>query len=209
MRDNLSDRQEQILNFIMDEIRSKGIPPTVREIGSAVGLKSSSSVYSHLVKLEKMKYIRRDSTKPRAIEVIDEEGNNIGLTAERTVTTVPILGDITAGEPILAVEEYDETFPVPNEFINDSNKYFMLKVDGESMINAGIYDSDYILVEQTTIAKDGDIIVALTDDNESTVKRFFKEKDKYKLQPENETMDPIYLDNVEIIGQVKGVFRKM
>ena len=209
MRDNLSDRQEQILNFIMDEIRSKGIPPTVREIGSAVGLKSSSSVYSHLVRLEKMKYIRRDASKPRAIEVIDEEGNNIGLTAERTVTTVPILGDITAGEPILAVEEYDETFPVPNEFINDSNKYFMLKVDGESMINAGIYDSDYILVEKTTIAKDGDIIVALTDDNESTVKRFFKEKEKYRLQPENETMNPIYLDNIEIIGQVKGVFRKM
>ena len=209
MRDNLSGRQEQILNFIMDEIRSKGIPPTVREIGSAVGLSSSSSVYSHLVKLEKMKYIRRDSTKPRAIEVIDEQGNNIGLTGERTVTTVPILGDITAGEPILAVEEYDETFPVPNEFINDSNKYFMLKIDGESMIKAGIHDSDYILVEQTNIAKDGDIIVALTDDNESTVKRFFKEKEKFRLQPENDTMDPIYLDNVEILGQVKGVFRKM
>lgn len=209
MRDNLSDRQEQILNFIMDEIKSKGIPPTVREIGSAVGLSSSSSVYSHLVKLEKMKYIRRDSSKPRAIEIIDEQGNNIGLTGERTVTTVPILGDIAAGEPILAIEEYDETFPVPNDFINDSNKYFMLKIDGESMIKAGIHDSDYILVEQTNIAKDGDIIVALTDDNESTVKRFFKEKERYKLQPENDTMDPIYLDNVEILGQVKGVFRKM
>jgi len=209
MRDDLSKRQTDILNFIKLNLQEKGFPPTVREIGKAVGLSSSSSVYSHLIKLEKMKYIRRDPTKPRAIEIIDENGENQNFLTNSSITQIPFLGDVTAGEPILAVQENDDMFPVPNEFINEGSMYFMLKVDGESMINAGIFSEDYVLVEQNDSARNGDIVVALINNENATIKRYFKEPDIIRLQPENDTMDPIYSRNVKVIGHIKGVFRKM
>ncbi|MDM8533217.1 transcriptional repressor LexA [Clostridiaceae bacterium HSG29] len=209
MRDNLSKRQKDILNFIKLNLQEKGFPPTVREIGKAVGLSSSSSVYSHLIKLEKMEYIRRDPTKPRAIEIIDENGENQNFLTNSSITQIPFLGDVTAGEPILAVQENDDMFPVPNEFINEGSMYFMLKVDGESMINAGIFSDDYVLVEQNESARNGDIVVALINNENATIKRYYKEPDIIRLQPENDTMDPIYSRNVKVIGHIKGVFRKM
>lgn len=209
MRDALSKRQTDILKFIRNNLKEKGFPPTVREIGKSVGLSSSSSVYSHLKKLEKMGYIRRDPTKPRAIELIDENGENQNFMANSSITEVPFLGDITAGEPILAVQENDEFFPVPNEFVKQGSLYFMLKVDGESMVNAGIYSDDYVLVEQKNNAKNGDIVVALINNENATIKRFFKESDLIRLQPENDTMDPIYSKNVTVLGHIKGVFRRM
>ncbi len=209
MRDSLSKRQTDILNFIKLNLQEKGFPPTVREIGKAVGLSSSSSVYSHLIKLEKMEYIRRDPTKPRAIEIIDENGENQNFLTNSSITQIPFLGDVTAGEPILAVQENDDMFPVPNEFINEGSMYFMLKVDGESMIKAGIFSDDYVLVEQNNSARDGDIVVALINNENATIKRYYKEPDIIRLQPENDTMDPIYSRNVKVIGHIKGVFRKM
>jgi repressor LexA len=209
MRENLSKRQKDIMEFIKVNLELKGFPPTVREIGKAVGLSSSSSVYSHLIKLEKMSYIRRDPTKPRAIELIDENGENQNFLTNTNITQIPFLGDITAGEPILAIQKNDELFPVPNEFVKEGSVYFMLKVDGESMINAGIYSNDYVLVEQRNSAKDGDIVVALINDENATIKRFFMESNLIRLQPENDTMDPIYSKNVKVLGHIKGVFRKM
>jgi len=209
MRDSLSKRQTDILNFIKLNLQEKGFPPTVREIGKAVGLSSSSSVYSHLIKLEKMEYIRRDPTKPRAIEIIDENGENQNFLTNSSITQIPFLGDVTAGEPILAVQENDDMFPVPNEFINEGSMYFMLKVDGESMIKAGIFSDDYVLVEQNSSARNGDIVVALINNENATIKRYYKEPDIIRLQPENDTMDPIYSRNVKVIGHIKGVFRKM
>lgn len=209
MRKALSKRQQDILEFIKQNLSEKGFPPTVREIGKAVGLSSSSSVYSHLKKLEEMEYIRRDSTKPRAIEIIDENGENQNFMTNTSTKSIPFLGDVTAGEPILAVQENDDSFPVPNEFIREGSDYFMLRVDGESMINAGIFSDDYVLVEQRNNAKNGDIVVALINNEDATIKRYFKEERFIRLQPENDTMDPIYSKNVKVIGHIKGVFRKM
>lgn len=200
----ISKKQQEILDFIKQSILNRGYPPAVREICEAVHLKSTSSVHSHLETLEKNGYIRRDPTKPRAIEILDD---NFNLT-RRELVNVPIIGTVTAGQPILAVQNIEGYFPLPPEFVNNSQT-FMLKVKGESMINAGIYNGDYLLVEQTSTAANGEIVVALIEDS-VTVKRFYKEKDYYRLQPENDTMDPIIIPKraaFSILGKAIGLFR--
>lgn len=205
MNSDLTKQQYKILEFIRSEVQNKGYPPSVREICEAVGLKSTSTVHGHLIRLEKKGYIRRDSTKPRAIELLDL--SNEIITKRKEVSHVPIIGKVTAGQPILAVENVEETYPVPIDFI-DSGTYFMLRVSGESMVNAGILHDDFVLVKQQPVANNGDIVVALLDDS-ATVKRFFKENDHIRLQPENDYMEPIIAKNVKILGIVKGVFRKI
>ena len=197
----ISNKQREILEYIKQEILNKGYPPAVREICEAVDLKSTSSVHSHLETLEKNGYIRRDPTKPRAIEIIDD---NFNLT-RREVVNVPIIGNVAAGQPLLAVENIENYFPIPSEFMPNAET-FMLNVKGESMINVGIYDGDQILVEKQSTARNGDIVVALVDDS-ATVKTFYKEKDHIRLQPENDTMDPIIVEDCTILGKVFGVFR--
>ena len=189
----ITKKQEEILNYIKDEILERGFPPAVREICQAVGLKSTSSVHSHLESLEKNGYIRRDPTKPRAIEIIDD---NFNLT-RREVVNVPLIGQVAAGQPLLAVENITSYFPIPAEFI-PKEEVFMLNVKGESMVNAGIYDGDQIIVKQQSTASNGEIVVALVDDS-ATVKRFYKENGHIRLQPENDFMEPIIVDSCEII----------
>ena len=197
----ISSKQQEILDYIKEEILKKGYPPAVREICEAVHLKSTSSVHSHLETLEKNGYIRRDPTKPRAIEILDDTFN---LT-RREVVNVPIVGHVAAGEPILATENIENYFPVPSEYIPNQD-VFMLHVKGDSMINAGILNGDNILVRQQSSASNGDIVVALVEDS-ATVKTFYKENGYYRLQPENDFMDPIIVDDVSILGIVFGVFR--
>ncbi|MCI5872300.1 MAG: transcriptional repressor LexA [Clostridiales bacterium] len=197
----ISNKQREILEYIKQEILNKGYPPAVREICEAVDLKSTSSVHSHLETLEKNGYIRRDPTKPRAIEIIDD---NFNLT-RREVTNVPIIGNVAAGQPLLAVENIENYFPIPVEFLPNAET-FMLNVKGESMINVGIYDGDQILVQKQSDARNGDIVVALVDDS-ATVKTFYKENGHFRLQPENDTMDPIIVEDCQILGKVFGVFR--
>lgn len=197
----ISDKQREILEYIKNEILNKGYPPAVREICEAVHLKSTSSVHSHLETLEKNGYIRRDPTKPRAIEILDDDFN---LT-RREIVNVPMLGQVAAGEPILATENIENYFPIPAEFMPNKDT-FMLKVKGESMINAGILNGDSVLVKQQPDAENGDIVVALVDDS-ATVKSFYKENGHFRLQPENDTMDPIIVDECTVLGKVFGVFR--
>ncbi|NLP15950.1 MAG: transcriptional repressor LexA [Clostridiales bacterium] len=197
----ISNKQKEILEYLKSQIINKGYPPSVREICEAVKLKSTSSVHSHLETLEKNGYIRRDPSKPRAIEIIDDEFN---LT-RRELVNVPIVGTITAGQPILAVENIDSYFPIPSEFMPNSDT-FMLKVKGDSMINAGIFDGDKILIQKQSHAKNGDYVVALIDD-EVTVKTFYKESGYIRLQPENNAMEPIIVQDVQILGIVIGLFR--
>ena len=197
----ISAKQQEILDFMKQEILNKGYPPTVRDICEAVKLKSTSSVHSHLETLEKNGYIHRDPTKPRAIEIIDD---NFNLT-RREVVNVPIVGRVAAGEPILAVENIENYFPIPAEFMPNQDT-FMLRVKGESMINAGILDGDLIVVMKQDTARNGDMVVALVDDS-ATVKTFCKEGDHIRLQPENDTMDPIIVPNCEILGKVFANFR--
>ena len=197
----ITDKQREILEYIKEMILKKGYPPAVREICEAVHLKSTSSVHSHLESLEKNGYIRRDPTKPRTIEILDDDFN---LT-RREVVNVPMIGHVAAGEPILATEHIENYFPIPAEYI-PNKETFMLKVKGESMINAGILDGDSILVKQQPDAENGDIVVALVGDS-ATVKTFYKEDGHFRLQPENDTMDPIIVDECSIIGKVFGVFR--
>lgn len=197
----ISDKQREILEYIKQEILNKGYPPTVRDICEAVRLKSTSSVHSHLETLEKNGYIRRDPTKPRAIEIIDDTFN---LT-RREMTNVPVLGRVAAGEPVLAVENIESYFPIPTEYMPNGES-FMLKVKGDSMINAGIFDGDNVLVERCNAASNGDMIVALIDDS-ATVKTFYREENHIRLQPENDSMSPIIVSDCEILGKVFGVFR--
>jgi len=197
----ISDKQREILEYMKNEILNKGYPPTVRDICEAVHLSSTSSVHAHLEKLEKNGYIRRDPTKPRAIEIIDD---NFNLT-RREVVNVPLVGQVAAGFPILATQNIETYFPIPSEFM-PNQQTFMLKVKGESMINVGIFDGDQILVKQQEYASNGDIVVALIDDS-ATVKTFYKEGDHIRLQPENDSMDPIIVPNCQILGKVFGVFR--
>ena len=197
----ISKKQSEILEYIKSQIINKGYPPSVRDICEAVDLKSTSSVHSHLETLEKNGYIRRDPTKPRAIEIIDDNFN----LARREVVNVPIVGKVAAGEPILAVENIESYFPVPMEFM-PNEQCFMLKVQGDSMINAGIFDGDTIIVEQSQTARHGDMVVALVDDS-ATVKTFYREADHIRLQPENDTMAPIIVPDCQILGKVFGVFR--
>lgn len=197
----ISNKQKEILEYLKSQIINKGYPPAVREICEAVKLKSTSSVHSHLETLEKNGYIRRDPSKPRAIEIIDDEFN---LT-RRELVNVPIVGTITAGQPILAVENVDSYFPIPSEFMPNSET-FMLKVKGESMINVGIFDGDKILIQKQSHAKNGDYVVALLED-EVTVKTFYKENGHIRLQPENDSMEPIIVADIQILGIVIGLFR--
>lgn len=197
----ISEKQKEILEYIKQEILNKGYPPAVREICEAVHLKSTSSVHSHLETLEKNGYIRRDPTKPRAIEIMDDTFN---LT-RREMVNVPVIGNVAAGQPLLAVQNIENYFPIPAEYM-PNQETFMLKVKGESMINAGILDGDHILVERQSTASNGEIVVALVDDS-ATVKTYYKENGHYRLQPENDTMDPIIVDECSILGKVFGVFR--
>ena len=197
----ISEKQKEILEFMKTEILNKGYPPTVRDICEAVKLSSTSSVHAHLEKLEKNGYIRRDPTKPRAIEIIDD---NFNLT-RREVVNVPLVGCVAAGQPLLAVDNIENYFPIPAEYMPNVQT-FMLKVKGESMINAGIFDGDTILVKQQDYASNGDMVVALIDDS-ATVKTFYKENGHIRLQPENDSMDPIIVPDCKILGKVFGVFR--
>lgn len=208
----ISEKQREILVFIEREVQRRNIPPAVREIGKAVNLKSTSTVHAHLSKLEALGYIRRDKTKPRSIEIIKPSGDveapsNVIPFPKPDVVNIPLIGKVTAGEPILAYEEYDEFFPLPASFVGNGT-YFMLRVSGESMIEAGILDRDYVLVKKQSDAKNGDMVVAMIEDS-ATVKTYYREPNRIRLQPENEALSPIYATNVEILGLVKGVFRKM
>ena len=197
----ISEKQREILEYIKSEIVNKGYPPAVRDICEAVHLKSTSSVHSHLETLEKNGYIRRDPTKPRAIEIMDDSFNMV----RREVVNVPLIGRVAAGEPILAVENVEMYFPIPAELMPNQD-CFLLEVHGESMVEAGIFDGDNILVKKQSTASNGDIVVALVDDS-ATVKTFYKENGHFRLQPENSSMDPIIVDQVEILGKVFGVMR--
>ena len=199
----ISKKQQEILEYIKMQILQRGFPPAVREICEAVNLKSTSSVHSHLETLEKNGYIRRDPTKPRAIEILDESFN---LT-RREMAQVPIIGRVAAGEPLLAEQNIEDYFPIPVERL-PNNQTFLLRVRGDSMVNVGILDGDYILVEQRPTAENGEIVVALVEDG-ATVKRFFKEDGHYRLQPENDAMDPIIVDEVTILGKMIGLLRFM
>lgn len=199
----ITSKQQEILQYIKDMILRKGYPPTVREICEAVHLKSTSSVHSHLETLERNGYIRRDPTKPRAMEILDD---TFGLT-RREMVQVPVIGTVAAGQPILAEENIEDYFPIPANMLPNSQT-FMLRVKGSSMINAGILEDDYVIVEQTSSASNGDIIVALIDDS-ATVKRFYKEDRQYRLQPENDTMEPIIVSEMNVLGKVVGLFRRM
>ena len=197
----ISDKQREILEYIKAEILNKGYPPAVREICEAVKLKSTSSVHAHLEALEEKGYIHRDPTKPRAIEILDDTFN----FNRKEMVNIPVIGTVAAGEPILAVENIENYFPIPAEFM-PNEQTFILQVQGESMVNAGILDGDYILVEQQTTANDGDMVVALVDDS-ATVKTFYKENGYYRLRPENDFMEPIIVSDVMIMGKVIGTFR--
>ena len=199
----ITEKQNEILEYIKECILKKGYPPTVREICEKVQLKSTSSVHSHLEQLEKNGFIHRDPTKPRTIEIVDDTFN---LT-RREIVNVPLVGTVAAGAPILAQENIENYFPIPVELL-PNNDTFMLKVKGDSMIEAGIYDGDQVIVEQTNVARNGDIVVALVDDS-ATVKRFYKEKGYIRLQPENSSMEPIIVPDVKILGKVIGLFRLM
>ena len=199
----ISEKQKEILEYIKSEILNRGYPPAVRDICEAVHLKSTSSAHSHLETLEKNGYIRRDPTKPRAIEIIDDAFN----LSRREVVNVPLLGRVAAGEPLLAVENVESYFPIPAEYM-PNEETFILKVKGESMINAGIFDGDQIIVKQQETARNDEMVVALIEDS-ATVKRFYKEKGYYRLQPENDALDPIIVKEVLILGVVIGLVRMM
>ncbi|MDO5397302.1 MAG: transcriptional repressor LexA [bacterium] len=211
----LTDKDYQILDFIYEQIEYKGFPPTVREICDAVNLTSTATVHSRLKKLEGLGYIIKESSKNRSMRLVnyaprgEKVLKNMPQGYDDKFMEVPVLGKITAGVPITAIEQHDgETFALPMEFANNK-ELFMLKVSGDSMINAAILDGDYIIVQQQPSARNGDIVAAMLNDGEATVKTFYKEKGHFRLQPENDTMEPIIVDEVSIIGKVIGVFRKM
>jgi repressor LexA len=195
------DKQSDIYNFLKTYTETKGYPPSVREICEAVSLKSTSTVHGHLKRLEKKGLIKRDPTKPRALEIVELKA------AKREMVNIPIVGKVTAGQPILATENVEDTFSVPLDFIKHDRELFMLKVTGESMINVGIRDGDLAIIEKSDNASNGEIVVALIED-EATIKRFFKEKDHIRLQPENDTMSPIIVDSCSILGKLVGLFRQ-
>ncbi|MGI6124977.1 MAG: transcriptional repressor LexA [Acetivibrionales bacterium] len=207
MRHRNLDKQKKILDFVNRYLVEKGFPPSVREICQAVGFRSTSTVHAYLKKLEEEGLIIKDATKPRALKVLDESGKNLeGYVANQEIDNIPVIGKITAGAPILAVENIEETFPIPVRYLENSTT-FMLKVKGDSMINAGILEGDYILVKQQSTANNGDMVVALIED-EATVKTFYKEKGYYRLQPENPDYEPIIVNELNILGKVIGLFRK-
>lgn len=202
----LTGRQQQILDYIRGEIHRKGFPPSVREIGEAVNLSSSSTVHSHLAALEKKGFIRRDPSKPRALEVLDYRDNERGIDYGQ-VRALPVVGQVAAGSPILASENIESTMTLPAEVADESA--FVLRVRGESMIDAGILNGDFVVVRQQSDATNGDIVVALVDGEDATVKRFYREPGRIRLQPENPAMDPIYARDVQILGKVVALFRRL
>ncbi len=210
MYSDLSSKQIMILEFIKKQSSLRGYPPSVRELCEAVGLRSTSTVHSHLNKLEKLGYIRRDPTKPRAIEVLDTQSNS-DVSANPQFVNLPLIGEITAGQPILAQENIEDYLPLPSNLIKGSDN-FVLKVKGDSMIDAGILNGDYVIISKKNVASNGQIVAALIQNEYATVKRFFREdNDLVRLQPENEFLEPIILSScdVEIIGVITGVFRVM
>lgn len=204
--EKLSERQQMIFDFIKNEVKTKGYPPSVREIAKAVGLASSSTVHGHLKRIENKGYIRRDPTKPRAIEIIDNTLTDIDKDQARYV---PVIGKVTAGLPITAIENIEEYIPVPQSAAQSDDHLFILIIEGDSMVNAGILDGDKVIVRQQNTAENSDIVVAMTDEDEATVKRFFKEKDYVRLKPENDFMEDIRLNNVSILGKVIGLYRHL
>ncbi|WP_027623496.1 transcriptional repressor LexA [Clostridium lundense] len=195
------DKQMEIYEYIKEQIRTKGYPPSVREICAAVGLKSTSTVHGHLQRLEKKGFIKRDPTKPRAIELVDS------TVYKKEMINIPVIGTVTAGSPVLAVENIEDTFALPVDFVKSNNELFILKIHGESMIDAGIMDEDLAIIEQTSSAENGDIVVALLE-NEATIKRFYRENDYIRLQPENKAMEPIIVKDCKIIGKLVALYRK-
>ncbi|HKL13026.1 MAG TPA: transcriptional repressor LexA [Halanaerobiales bacterium] len=209
--ESLSPRQREIYTYIVNEIDKKGYPPSVREIGRAVGLKSPASVHNHLKTLEELEFIRRDPSKPRAIEILDKSNkeDEFDNKYKKEMIQVPIVGRVTAGVPILAEENIEDYFPIPTSFIKVKGKQlFMLEIDGESMVNAGIDDGDYVIAQQQKTANNGEIVIALID-NRATVKRFYKRSDYVELRPENPDYDPILVKNVKLLGKVVGLFRNL
>lgn len=198
------NKQMAVLSYIHKQVDEHGYPPTVREICSAVGLSSTSTVHGHITRLIEQGFLRKDSAKPRALEITPKGLDLLGVKPMQT--KIPMLGVVTAGQPILAVQDATDFFPIPPS-IQDNNDLFMLKIRGTSMIKAGILNGDDVIVRKQSTARNGDIVIAMNDDNEATCKRFFKEKDRFRLQPENDTMDPIFLQNVKILGKVIGLFR--
>ncbi|TSO26480.1 transcriptional repressor LexA [Lactobacillus sp. LL6] len=198
-------KQLEVLRYIYESVEQHGFPPTVREICSAVGLSSTSTVHGHIARLQRKGYVIKDATKPRAIEVTDAGRKAMGIAAKK----IPVLGVVTAGQPILAVEENEpeDYFPLPPDLEGFKGDLYMLTIKGSSMINSGIFNGDQVIVRKQNTAENGDIVVAMTDENEATVKRFYKEKDHYRLQPENDAMSPIILTNVTILGKVIGLYR--
>lgn len=204
----LTEREQQILDYMRKELKKKGYPPTVREMCASLDIKSTSTAHKDIASLEEKGFIRKDPSKPRAIEILDPASRDFFNGEKTEVIEIPLVGQIAAGTPILAEENIEDSFPVPARYIGKGD-YFMLTVKGESMIDAGIFDGDYILVKQQPVADNGDIVVAMVDgfESEATVKTFYKEKDHVRLQPENSSMSPIILNDVKILGLVKGVFR--
>lgn len=198
------NKQMAVLSYIHKQVTEHGYPPTVREICSAVGLSSTSTVHGHITRLIDKGFLRKDSAKPRALEVTPKGLDLLGVKPIQT--KIPMLGVVTAGQPILAVQDATDFFPIPPS-IQDNNDLFMLKIRGSSMIKAGILNGDDVIVRKQSTARNGDIVIAMNDDNEATCKRFFKGKNRFRLQPENDTMDPIFLQNVKILGKVIGLFR--
>ncbi|HAJ69855.1 MAG: transcriptional repressor LexA [Alkalibacterium gilvum] len=204
-RGRKGEKQLEILNFIYKQAKKKGYPPTVREIGEATGLSSTSTVHGHLARLEKNGFILRDPSKPRAIEFTPLGLEKLGINLDED--KIPLLGVVTAGEPILAVEEATDYFPIPNDLELEKGNLFMLTIRGNSMMDVGILDGDQVIVRKQESANNGDIVIAMTDEYEATCKRFFKEADHIRLQPENETMEPILLNDVSILGKVISLYR--
>lgn len=198
------NKQMAVLNYIHKQVEDHGYPPTVREICSAVGLSSTSTVHGHISRLIEQGFLQKDPSKPRALEITPKGLDILGVKPIQK--EIPMLGVVTAGQPILAVENATEFFPIPPS-IQDNNDLFMLTIRGTSMIKAGIFNGDQVIVRKQSTAKNGDIVIAMNDDNEATCKRFYKEKIRFRLQPENDTMEPIFLDNVKILGKVVGLFR--
>ena len=198
------NKQMAVLNYINKQVEDHGYPPTVREICSAVGLSSTSTVHGHISRLIEQGFLQKDPSKPRALEITSKGLDILGVKPIQK--EIPMLGVVTAGQPILAVENATEFFPIPPS-IQDNNDLFMLTIRGTSMIKAGIFNGDQVIVRKQSTAKNGDIVIAMNDDNEATCKRFYKEKTRFRLQPENDTMEPIFLDNVKILGKVVGLFR--
>lgn len=206
-RGRKGEKQLEILSYIYQEVSEKGYPPTVREIGNATQLSSTSTVHGHLANLAKAGFITRDSSKPRAMEVTPLGLNKLGIDEGQNDRQIPLLGVVTAGEPILAYEEANDFFPLPNDLELERGNLFMLTISGDSMVNAGIFDGDQVIVRQQADASNGDIVIAMTEENEATCKRFYKEKDHIRLQPENDRLDPIILNQVSILGKVISLYR--